>query len=307
MAEWYQSPYPQGKKQPVPGFPRPLHSPDNPSYAASPPGQDVRAYKRFAWRAGRWPGPPESWDSEFNNNFSHGKTGGNVQDSGIAGFQRQMGLQPSGQLGQATFDKMLTSYIPAGLPNQGQPIFDATALNLLGEAWQQFGGKDPAPDPPPPTPKPTQRQQTLQKAISQIGVKESPANSNQCKYTTWYGLVGPWCAMFCTWCRLTTQPANKTFVKGSRYAYCPYVLSDAQTGRYGLSLTSSPIPGDLVLYDWDRGGLPDHIGIFEKGDARSWTAIEGNTSTSNNSNGGEVMRRNRDTNQARVWFVRVAE
>lgn|SRR5262245_914223 len=307
MPEWWQTPYPQGRKQPVPGFPRPLHSPDNPNYAASPPGQDARAYKRILWRAGRWPGPPTNWDSEFSNQFSHGKPGGNVADSGIAGFQRQMGLDGSGQVGQKTFDLMLTSLIPAPLPNQGQPLADATALNLIGEAWQQFKGTDPAPDPPPPTPKPTHRQQALKRAITQIGIKESPTNSNRTKYTEWYGLVGPWCAMFVTWCFETEAPGSPSFQRSTRYAYVPYIVSDAQTGRYGLSLTSSPIPGDLVCYDWDRGGLPDHVGIFEKGDARTFTAIEGNTSISNNSNGGQVMRRNRTSAMAKLWFVRISE
>jgi hypothetical protein len=40
----------------------------------------------------------------------------------------------------------------------------------------------------------------------------------------------------------------------------------------------------------------------------SFTAIEGNTSSSNNSNGGGVMQRSRSVFQAaRVAFVRVSE
>lgn len=43
-------------------------------------------------------------------------------------------------------------------------------------------------------------------AASQIGTKESPANSNNVKYNTWYygkavsGSAYPWCAVFVCWC-----------------------------------------------------------------------------------------------------------
>ena len=38
-------------------------------------------------------------------------------------------------------------------------------------------------------------------AVSQIGVKESPANSNKTKYGKWFGMNGvPWCAIFLDWC-----------------------------------------------------------------------------------------------------------
>lgn len=46
----------------------------------------------------------------------------------------------------------------------------------------------------------------LQIAASQVGTKESPANSNNVKYNTWYyghavsGSAYPWCAVFVEWC-----------------------------------------------------------------------------------------------------------
>jgi hypothetical protein len=114
--------------------------------------------------------------------------------------------------------------------------------------------------------------------------------------------------MFCTWC-FETSGNSPAFVKGSRYAYVPYVVGDARDARNGLKTTDDPIPGDLVCYDWERNGEYDHIGIFEKWvmGASDFQAIEGNTSTSNNSNGGEVMRRSRNASQQGTVFVRVAE
>ena len=93
----------------------------------------------------------------------------------------------------------------------------------------------------------------------------------------------------------------------ARYAYCPYIVSDARNGRYGLAVTGAPTPGDLVVYDWQRDGTYDHVGLVESGNSSSWTAIEGNTSVDNNSNGGQVMRRQRSSQEAAVVFVRVAE
>jgi len=300
MTEWWQKPYPTGDPVPVAGFPRPLYPPNvKGGYTPSANGIDVKAYKRALGRGGRWPWNPSSYDLAYSNNFAHGKAGGNVGDSGIAGFQRQMGIEASGNLGNKTFDALRRALIPKGLPNAGQPLFDATALNMIGEAWQQFQGQ---PTPPPPS-GPTLRQKALKAAQGQLGVKESPANSNQCKFTSWYGMVGPWCAMFCTWA-FETQCNSPSFVKGSRYAYVPYIVSDARSGRYGLTVTNSPIPGDLVCYDWERDGTSDHIGIFADWiDRRRGTfrAVEGNTSPANNSNGGQVMLRDRDRSLVRAF------
>ena len=66
-----------------------------------------------------------------------------------------------------------------------------------------------------------------------------------------------------------------------------------------------PQPGDLAIYNWD-GGAPDHIGIVESaGDDGSFTAIEGNTALGADSNGGEVMRRERSLDDV-DGFGRVA-
>ncbi len=53
-----------------------------------------------------------------------------------------------------------------------------------------------------------------------------------------------------------------------------------------------PEPGDIAIYNWD-GGPPDHIGIVESGGDGGFTAVEGNTAVGADSNGGEVMRRER--------------
>lgn len=136
-------------------------------------------------------------------------------------------------------------------------------------------------------------------AAGQIGETEHPAGSNVCKFSTWYGMVGPWCAMFVSWCGC--QAKSRAFVRGSRWAYVPYLLDDAKAHRNNLAITSNPRRGDLVCYDWDGDGVPDHVGVFEgwvSGQPGMFTAIEGNTSletdpNGSQSNGGIVCRRSR--------------
>jgi hypothetical protein len=297
----YEHAYPGGPMVAVAGFPRPLYPPDANRHGKKPSvnGPDVEAYKRTVSRAGRWPW--QSFDDAFSNNFSHGK-GGNVIDSGVAGIQRQQDIDDTGWIGKSTFNTLRSIRIPDGLPHAGEPAMDALAMQLIDEAWALYGGHEPDDSPGG-----TLRAQALNKAISQIGVKESPPNSNQVKYTDWYGMIGPWCAMFVTWC-FETSGDSPAFVKGSRYAYVPYIVADARANYNGLQTTDDPIPGDLACYDWEWNGEHDHVGIFERwSSGGSFDCIEGNTSTSNDSNGGQVMRRNRGRNSQGTVFVRVKE
>ena len=150
-------------------------------------------------------------------------------------------------------------------------------------------------------------QEALALAITKIGVKESPADSNIVEFSQWYGFIGAWCAMFVTWCYVST--GSKAFVKGSRWASCPALYHDASVGNYGLSITRDPQAGDVVLYDWDKDHTPDHVGLFEMWlDSKnsSFSAIEGNTSAGNNSNGGEVQRRTRSRADV-IAFVKVSQ
>src|SRR5215472_4567375 len=292
----------------LPGFPRPLYPPDASEKGKQPSvkGPDVEAYKRVVWRLGRWPGPASGFDRAFSNAFSHGK-GGNVIDTGVAGMQRQAKIDDTGWIGEKTFNFMRSVRIPDGCPGPGKPgeyAMDAYAQSLLVNAWDEFGGKEP---PPPPTS--SLRSKALQKAITQIGIKESPPNSNITPYTKWYGMTGPWCAMFVTW-SFEQVGDSPSFVKGKNYAYVPYIVNDARAKRNGLSVTSSPIAGDLVCFDWNYDGVFDHVGLFEawkQGSSTSFSSIEGNTANGNNSDGGEVMRRDRTLSGSTVVFVRVAE
>ncbi len=143
------------------------------------------------------------------------------------------------------------------------------------------------------------RQDVLNKAQSQVGTSEFPPNSNKTAYGLWYspGLNGQkWCAMFVSWVfHHAGHPLGNIQTKNGIH-HCQSAHNYyKQKGR----LTADPQPGDIVIYDWEGNGHADHIGIFIRWTSNDRTAIEayeGNTSTSNNSDGGSVMIRTRARN-----------
>lgn len=303
MSEWWEKPYVGGRMVAVKGFPRPLYPPDAaPSHVPSVDGSDIEAYKRTISRAGRWEWQP--FDQVFSNGFSHGKSP-NVVDTGVEGVQRQQKMDsPTGFIGEKTFNLLRSIIVPQGLPNAGQHAMDARSVELINAAFDRFGGSEPVDRPT------SSAQARLNKAKAEIGKKEHPYGSNRTPYGDWYGMNGvPWCAIFVTWCDQHSGKPTPSFRRGSRYSYVPFIVNDARVGRFGLSLTSSPRPGDLVCYDWRRDGEYDHVGLVLTSPKQSgdFQAIEGNTSTSNNSNGGQVMQRSRNRKHQATLFVRVSE
>jgi CHAP domain/Putative peptidoglycan binding domain len=147
------------------------------------------------------------------------------------------------------------------------------------------------------------RTKMFREAKRHVGVKENPAGSNRVLFSNWYALIGPWCAMFVTYCGV--HAGAPQFKRGNRWAYVPYVVSDARAGRNGLAITYQPKQGDLVCFDWDRDGVADHIGFFDRWlDGGRFKTLEGNTAVGNDSNGGEVMARDRDKSQV-IAYVHV--
>lgn len=129
-------------------------------------------------------------------------------------------------------------------------------------------------------------------AEKEIGYTETPTNSNKTKYGKWFGFDGvAWCGMFVSWCYDEAgQPlGNIGFSKG--FAGCQTAVAFyKKKGK----ITNEPVAGDIVFFDWNGDGRYDHTGIFVRHiNEIYFETIEGNTSLTNQSNGGQVMRRKR--------------
>lgn len=141
--EWWKKPYPKGKAVGPAKLPRPLYPPDakEKGKTPSPPGPDILAFKRVLKRAQRWAVdvPLANLDDSYGNQFSHGKKGAKfiVATSGVAGFQRQEGIDDTGWLGDATYQLMRTARVPVG-PNKGEPLMDQKTVDLLFVAQKMF-------------------------------------------------------------------------------------------------------------------------------------------------------------------------
>ena len=132
----------------------------------------------------------------------------------------------------------------------------------------------------------------LEIARRQIGVKECPPNSNNVRYNTWYygrevsGAPYPWCMVFVQW--VFDQAKVKL---PTRTASCGALMRAAQSA--GCWVTGDYRPGDVVIYDFPGGAATDHCGIVESVDGTYISAIEGNTSSASDADGGAVERRAR--------------
>ena len=136
----------------------------------------------------------------------------------------------------------------------------------------------------------------LELARRQIGVKECPPNSNNVRYNTWYygrevsGAAYPWCMVFVQW--VFDQAKVKL---PTRTASCGALMRAAQAA--GCWVTGDYRPGDVVIYDFPGGAATDHCGIVESVDGTYISAIEGNTSSASDADGGAVERRARKFSQ----------
>ena len=138
----------------------------------------------------------------------------------------------------------------------------------------------------------------LELARSQLGVKEVPAGSNRVKYNTAYygqevsGGAYPWCCAFIWWL-FREAGALELFYGGGKTASCTSLYGWYK--RQGQAVEKVEIrPGDLVFFNFDGNpAVMNHIGICEKVEPGYVTTIDGNTGTTNEANGGAVMRRRR--------------
>lgn len=164
-------------------------------------------------------------------------------------------------------------------------------------------------------PKLTIRERALRVATREVGVTEQPANSNSGPRVSEYQRVTgayrlPWCASFVAW----SYAQVGVWLDGFNTAYVQSYVDAARGNRVvapggvraKVVAKGDVGPGDLACFDWGRDRHADHIGIVTtrvKADG-SFATVEANTSDSDFSNGGAVLRRVRNATQV-LCFVRI--
>lgn len=136
----------------------------------------------------------------------------------------------------------------------------------------------------------------IARAKTQLGYVENPPGSNRTKYGDWYGMTGPWCAMFVSWVFfMEGLPLPASTAKG--FAYTPSGAAWFQQHGHWAPKAVHPKPGWVVFYDFPGGpSRISHVGIVEQVQPDgTFYAIEGNTDSRGGRTGGRVMRQHRGT------------
>ena len=82
-------------------------------------------------------------------------------------------------------------------------------------------------------------------AVGELGVKESPANSNRQKYGKEYGVNGvAWCCQFAWWV-FKHAGASDLFYGGKKTAYCPTLMQYYKDK--GQIVKKNFEPGDIIF------------------------------------------------------------
>ena len=140
--------------------------------------------------------------------------------------------------------------------------------------------------------------QIINTAKKYLGVVEKP-NNNVIFNTRYYGrevngAAYPWCCTY-IFCIFQEAGASALFCGGQKTALCQFALDYYR--KNGQFFKTNPQPGDLVFFKFGSSSREtNHIGIVEKVNSDgAIVTIEGNTSDSNQTNGGMVMEKLRRT------------
>ena len=109
-------------------------------------------------------------------------------------------------------------------------------------------------------------------ALSQVG------NIGGQPYWSWYGFDSHvnWCACFVSWCANECGYIQAGIIP--RFASCTAGSNWFKARDLWKPRGATPDVGDLVFFDWDTDGLPDHVGIVECVKDEKVYTVEGNSS-----------------------------
>ena len=106
--------------------------------------------------------------------------------------------------------------------------------------------------------------------------KQQVGNVGGEPYWRWYGFDHriEWCAVFVSWAANQAGVLNDKIPKfAGVYTGIEWFKARGQWQERGYS----PRPGDIIFFDWEVDGKPNHVGIVEKAENGYIYTIEGNS------------------------------
>lgn len=120
----------------------------------------------------------------------------------------------------------------------------------------------------------------VEMARGQVGLVHETNGDNIVRYKNGkrapYDIKGnAWCAAFSTW---AWEQAGY-HVRWSNKNYVPAIWNDAKAKGWTREYVSEAQAGDMIIFDWEGDGTPDHVGIVQSVDYenRRIHTIEGNS------------------------------
>lgn len=107
-------------------------------------------------------------------------------------------------------------------------------------------------------------------ALTQVG------NVGGEPYWSWWGLSerAEWCAMFVSWCADQAGLIDAGAIP--KFENCVWGATWFKDNAGWADDSAEPSPGDIIFFDWEPDGYPDHVGIVEKCENGLVYTIEGN-------------------------------
>ena len=107
-------------------------------------------------------------------------------------------------------------------------------------------------------------------ALTQVG------NVGGEPYWSWWGLSerAEWCAMFVSWCADQAGLLDAGAIP--KFENCVWGANWFKDNAGWADGSAEPSPGDIIFFDWEPDGYPDHVGIVEKREDGLVYTIEGN-------------------------------
>ena len=114
-------------------------------------------------------------------------------------------------------------------------------------------------------------QAIVEVALTQLG------NEGGEPYWSWYGFDSrvEWCACFVSWCADQCGYIDSGVIP--KFSGVSDGVSWFQGNSQWQDRNYEPSPGDIIFFDWDSDGSPDHVGIVEKCENGTVYTVEGNS------------------------------